>query len=380
MKELDNGESSMMSVTIRNNISGKEVSIPMHSNKLVITQLGATGKTFLFYCLTENAAELSATMSCSCREVVYLIDRDFLRLVPVHANIIMVGDEDSLTLSKNADKVIESKLVPTVFISRSINWLINTDLRDVYSCYYDEDHLFMDRLCCVQPCSLPLGAYDAIVTESSYGKSEHLLVKALFGLNAVACSGRSRLRKVLRVLQRKGCKKVLLLLDVCSLGSEVPVLNMYSDTMNLTLYDYPSFEGLLYYSKIVQSLSNVDRPNRYRNLTMEKEYEELLERATSGTQFKVTHKPSKVSGCFLSRCLECCDKHDNNTLFKVLLNKYGVGLLSWYLTNYTGFLRAYSSLVKDNSVIPEQQTYDILMSIAPSYLGDLFPKCFPEDI
>lgn len=92
--------------------------------------------------------------------------------------------------------------------------------------------------------------------------------------------------------------------------------------------EYTSFEALLYFSKLVQSIPASDIAHDTREKSIELYYEKLLYNVTRGTKSESSHP--NFSECFIKNCSCCCEFSQPSLLF----GEEGLQFLKWYWNTY----------------------------------------------
>lgn len=386
----------MSDVVIRYKRTGKQISLPIINKKTVLTGEGATGKTYFINELTSGELNNKFELLYNNKPAYYIyMTSDLDMSDPTR---ILIADEEVVNKRPNINKAIKRLPNPLLVICRNIKIAGDTDIRSVYSLSFDGDNLGIAPYCNSKIISLPTGVYTHMICESSERKSEHLILNDLLGLDCIAAGGNNKVyESILNLYKTYGnSMRALVVADVSAFsGPAISLTNMIPNS-RYEIYDYPCFEALLLYSKLVMSLGENIKRYDFSYTSLEVFFEKELERITKGTKLEYKHRPSKVSECFYTECKECsdyidtylfrtnfkdkenCDYSDPNTVGKVLFNKYGIGLMAWYYANYTQFLETYDYLIEDKNKSPEEQALSILNSIKDIYLGDLRYKCFDD--
>lgn len=385
----------MYNITIIDKISGTSVVIPIISKKTVLTGKGSSGKTYLFAELT--AADMHRRFDVFYNGGSVQFVNTKVDLEASNKTNLLISDEDVLNHDPAMYKLMLELSNPVLIICRNLNIAGETDARSVLLLDFDGVRISVSPYCNTKFITLPTGTYTNIICESDKDKSEYLILSKLLGLTVEAARGNNNVsNKVWKLFKRNKNIRILVVADTSAFSSPSLFLTGAVPPDKYEVYDYPCFEALLLYSKLVVSLGEVVEKYDFSYKSLEIFFEKELERITKGTKLEYKHRPSKVSECFYSECKECsdyadpyvlkagskreksCDEQDPNTIGKVLFNKYGIGLMAWYYANYTQFLETYNYLIEDKSKIPEEQALDILNSIKDIYLGDLRYKCFDD--
>lgn len=362
--------------------------IPLDYNLIYITQVSGAGKTYFYEEILNSNNDDCELSVFGTRRVVTLPATDLLAIQLVGEAIqdtIIVVDEDSLNLNGLlTERFINTLLAnckKVVLISRESRFYLASPIQSLYYLSIENDGVY-SVYSAFQSVNNIIGKYNYIVTESSFGKSEHLLLSSLFSdcdLQYKCASGRDNIFSTLRKLSHSlpNCR-VLIVMDTCvGLHSFVNISSTAEKLgLSFSIADMMCFEALLYHSKLIVSRFGYTPIDLLRGKTLEQNYEIALRNLTKGTELEYSHNPNTVSECFVKKCLNCCDYGDENTLWKVLFNSDGIDLLSWYLANYTEFLNSYSYLEEDSSGYAEERVKRILLSCSDIYLGKLKDACF----
>lgn len=239
-------------------------------------------------------------------------------------------DEDVATHYKNKLAITHHKVL---LITRGRMLWNFVDINDVYYVNFrDVNNLTIQKLYSQKEL---YGVYDYVITEADNNKSENTLITKLLPEigNVVAGRGRDNIANVIDELDLYNTR-VLVFLDT---GAGALFLDDIYDakserSVDITIVPYTSFEALLYWSKLTQSLPNTARENKLNLRSSEMFYEHALQKRTAGT--KIRSKHAEFSECFIKQCTSCCELHQSSTLLKTLFSTEGLPLLRWYWQTY----------------------------------------------
>lgn len=244
-----------------------------------------------------------------------------------------------------ADEEFVLECLPDVLLSRHKVLVIArnrrlynfVDARCLYSVDFSDNNKFL-----VEKITLNYrldGVPDLIITEASNGKSENMYIRTVMPEvnNVVAASSRNRVGTVLRkciTTSKSTIRKVFIIIDLgasaSALGSIIPIA--FEHNIDVRFVEYTSFEALLYFSKLVQSIPASDIAHDTREKSIELYYEKLLYNVTRGTKLESSHP--NFSECCIKNCSCCCEFSQPSLLLKTLFSKEGLQLLKWYWNTY----------------------------------------------
>lgn len=246
----------------------------------------------------------------------------------------MIADEE-FVLECLPDVLLSRHEVLAIARSRRLYNFV--DARCLYSVDFSDDTKFLIEKITLN-CSLD-GVPDLIITEASNGKSENMYIRTVMPEvnNVVAASSRNRVGTVLRkcvTTSKSTIRKVFIVIDLSAgasaLGSIIPIA--FEHNIDLHFVEYTSFEALLYFSKLVQSIPASDTAHDVSEKSTELYYEKLLYNVTRGTKLESSHP--NFSECFIKNCSCCCEFSQPSLLLKTLFSKEGLPLLRWYWNTY----------------------------------------------
>lgn len=181
-----------------------------------------------------------------------------------------------------------------------------------------------------------LFSFDAVLVEDT--KAGYEFFRRLFYRYNVrnAESGKSNIVSVLKEMEKAGCLKVLLFVDLASYGCHMNELKSFIYYSNMTVYIidfYECFEYLLlttnllnHKDEVIKEFNNIEYFAN-QSYSWEKYFEELLKRVTDGKRYKQGHG-GKLNPCYYKDCYCCgpyimekCDNVLQGTKFIELLRK-----------------------------------------------------------
>lgn len=157
--------------------------------------------------------------------------------------------------------------------------------------------------------------YDIVITEARDGRSENELLKQWRpDLTIVPANGNIKIPMTInKVSKMFPNKNILVLMDLFNIGQQYQALvHVQKNNTNVRFYNNGCFEEMLFKSKFISGNNScadaLDFP------TLEKYYQDILEKFTDGAPYQYVHKKA-LSDCYLSECSNChvkCDKCCNN--------------------------------------------------------------------
>ena len=319
--------------------NGTVVQVPLIYRVTVFMSTSGEGKTYFIDSSIESFVDDSEdkvlTVECE-KKLLFFSDKSdiktFTEIYEKHEDVYYVMDEE---FARHFFEIIKNSYDKFIIVSRSKFLLNFVDIRSIYTLVFNRESFMCSNAFKIVP---PEGKPDLFIVESHERKSEHLFIETCMPevLPIVSGFGRNKLCDVLSTIldRNANIKKVFLAFDLGAGASNyqrfVDIQNYYG--INIYVFPYVCFESILFYSKLVQSITkdiDIDKINAFSS---EKYYEKLLEVRTYGT--KLASKHAEFSSCFLKDCADCCEYSQPSLLLKTLFSEEGLPLLKWYWNTY----------------------------------------------
>lgn len=260
-------------IKITHRESGKEMLIKLYSHYTCITGESGIGKTFFFEMLRENSVfniyEIESDFP-----ITYVDDDNILETVleVPQRRIIFIDETIAFSRQGSLMRKLNSSQHLILCIGRGLTCKGDYPLQGIYRLEMDKDYEDWFTIHPVFDLNASFQINDRIVTEAGDGKSEHYIISRTHA--AIPACGRNNVSKCLLNTETTTC-----FIDLGNIGRAYSLLAKRIEGQNHNVFDYQSFEQLVYESDLVHGSRDVDS---FAYTTIEMMYEKLLERENIG--------------------------------------------------------------------------------------------------
>lgn len=303
------------------------------------------GKTWMFDTLAERYNEGIVKIEANY-PVIFANTVNLLSLLKTDEKSIIFADEISINKNSQYLKEINFSKHFIVAITRAMPFRANSPLCGIYQVIARQDgHFQIEEINRHNDLRLiqKIDDIDIVVTEAAENCSEHNYIikcRETYNLDfqVIAAGGKDRIANVLHnCLKTYPKKKILILMDLANVSSQYKLLvKRCKDNPDIFFYPYSSFEELLYKSKLVSSLNKTYKASPYDFCTLERYYENALEKVTSNSCIEYNHRHPFISECYVNNCNSCnkrCELFCNDKIDYVLDSSVGKILYKWIKDN-----------------------------------------------
>lgn len=299
------------------------------------------GKTWLFDSLAERYNEGIVSIEASY-PVIFADSVNLLNILKTEDRSVIFVDEISINKNSQYLGMVNSSKHFIVAITRAMPFRANSPLCGIYRIITVGNGQFsIEKINKYNDLRIAddIGMVDVVVTEAAENRSEHSYImecKKNYNLSfeVISAGGKDKIAGILyKYTKLNKQKKLLVLMDLANVSPQYKILiKRCKDNPNIFFYPYASFEELLYKSRLVERLNKKHCFNPYDFCTLERYYENALEKVTGGSNLEYNHKQPLLNKCYTDECKNCnkkCSLECNDKLSQVLDSPVGKRLYKW---------------------------------------------------